>query len=99
MPYARFWLDGAPGTVSTVEGGASPMGKLLLMPVKGPTTSRIYPPKVFPKVKPPAGFADDLREPVVARERRAGLPLTRARTGPYTSSIVKASSPTSRNSV
>ncbi|HET8949422.1 MAG TPA: hypothetical protein VFN44_02895 [Solirubrobacteraceae bacterium] len=56
MPYARYWLDGAPGTVSTVEGGASPMGKLLLMPVKGPTTSRIYPPKVFPKVKTPEGF-------------------------------------------
>lgn len=56
MPYARFWLDGAPGTVSTVEGGASPMGKLLLMPVKGRTTSRIYPPKVFPKVKTPAGW-------------------------------------------
>ena len=56
IPYVRYWLDGAPGTVSTVEGGASPMGKLLLMPVKGPTTSRIYPPKVFPKVKPPAGF-------------------------------------------
>jgi hypothetical protein len=56
MPFARFWLDGAPGTVSTVEGGASPMGKLLLMPVKGPTTSRIYPPKVFPKVKTPEDF-------------------------------------------
>ena len=56
MPFARFWLDGAPGTVSTVEGGASPMGKLLLMPVKGPTTARIYPPKIFPKVKTPAGF-------------------------------------------
>jgi hypothetical protein len=56
MPFARFWLDGAPGTVSTVEGDASPMGKLLLMPVEGPTTSRIYPPKVFPKVATPAGF-------------------------------------------
>ena len=56
MPYARFWLDGAPGTVSTVEGGASPMGKLLLMPVKGASTARIYPPRIFPKVKTPAGF-------------------------------------------
>jgi hypothetical protein len=56
MPFARFWLDGAPGTVSTVEGGASPMGKLLLMPVKGPSTSRIYPPTVFPKVETPAGW-------------------------------------------
>jgi hypothetical protein len=56
MPYARFWLDGAPGTVSTVEGGASPMGELLLMPVKGRTTSRIYPPRVFPKVETPASW-------------------------------------------
>ncbi len=56
MPYARFWLDGAPGSVTTVEGGASPMGKLLLMPVKGPSTRRIYPPGVFPKVKTPDGF-------------------------------------------
>jgi hypothetical protein len=56
IPFARFWLGGAPGTVSTVEGRASPMGKLLLMPVKGPTTRRIYPPKVFPKVATPAGF-------------------------------------------
>ena len=76
MPFARFWLDGAPGTVSTVEGGASPMGKLLLMPVEGPTTSRIYPPKVFPEVETPAGFTDDLREPVVARQRRAGVRLS-----------------------
>jgi len=56
MPFARYWLDGAPGTVSTVEGGASPMGELLLMPVKGPTTSRIYPPKVFPQVRTPEDF-------------------------------------------
>ncbi len=71
MPYARFWLDGAPGSVSTVERGASPMGKLLLMPVKGPTTRRIYPPKVFPKVATPEALHDDLREPLVARQRRA----------------------------
>ena len=56
MPYARFWLDGAPGSVTTVEGGASPMGKLLLMPVKGPSTRRIYPPGVFPKVMTPDDF-------------------------------------------
>jgi len=56
IPFARFWLDGAPGTVSTVEGGASPMGRLLLMPVKGPTTRRIYPPAVFPRVTTPAGW-------------------------------------------
>jgi hypothetical protein len=56
MPYARFWLEGEPGTVSTVEGGASPMGDLLLMPVRGPSTRRIYPPEVFPDVAVPAGW-------------------------------------------
>jgi hypothetical protein len=56
IPFARFWLGGAPGTVSTVEGRASPMGKLLLMPVKGPTTKRIYPPGIYPEVAVPAGW-------------------------------------------
>ena len=27
IPFVRFWLDGAPGSVGTVEGGASPMGQ------------------------------------------------------------------------
>jgi len=56
MPFARFWLGGPPGTVSTVEGGASPMGDMLLMPVRGPSTRRIYPPSEFPRVRTPAGF-------------------------------------------
>jgi len=56
MPYMRYWLDGDPGTVSTVEGGASPMGDLFLMPVKGPTTRRIYPPAIYPKVATPQGW-------------------------------------------
>jgi hypothetical protein len=56
MPYMRYWLDGDPGSVSTVERGASPMGDMLLMPVKGPTTRRIYPPKIYPKVATPQGW-------------------------------------------
>jgi len=56
MPYARFWLEGAPGTVSTVEAGASPMGRMLLMPVKGPSTRRIYPPGIYPEVATPSGW-------------------------------------------
>jgi len=56
MPYARFWLEGAPGTVSTVEGGASPLGRMLLMPVRSPTTRRIYPPGIYPEVAVPAGW-------------------------------------------
>jgi hypothetical protein len=56
MPFIRWWLDGPPGSVTTVEGAASPMGRLLLLPRKGPTTRRIYPPAVFPKVAVPAGW-------------------------------------------
>jgi hypothetical protein len=57
MPFIRWWLDGAPGTVTTVEGGASPMGRMLLMPRKGPTTRRIYGPATFPKVTVPQGWS------------------------------------------
>ena len=56
IPYARLWLGGAPGTVSTVEGGASPMGRMLLMPVAGPSTRRMYNPADFPRSKTPAGW-------------------------------------------
>jgi hypothetical protein len=56
MPFARWWLDGAPGSVTTVEGRTSPMGRMLLMPRKGPTTRRIYGPRTFPKVAVPAGW-------------------------------------------
>jgi hypothetical protein len=54
IPFARWWLDGPPGSVTTVTGGASPMGRVLLMPRRGPTTRRIYGPRTFPKVAIPA---------------------------------------------
>jgi hypothetical protein len=56
MPFIRWWLDGPPGSVTTVEGGASPLGRMLLLPRKGPTTRRIYGPATFPKVTVPAGW-------------------------------------------
>jgi hypothetical protein len=56
MPFIRWWLDGPPGSVTTVKGGADPLGKLLLMPRKGPSTRRIYGPATFPKVAIPAGW-------------------------------------------
>jgi hypothetical protein len=56
MPFIRWWLDGAPGSVGTVKGGADPLGKLLLMPRHGPTTRRIYGPATFPRVAIPAGW-------------------------------------------
>jgi hypothetical protein len=56
MPFIRWWLAGPPGSVTTVEDGASPLGRMLLIPRKVPTTHRIYGPKTFPHVKPPAGW-------------------------------------------
>jgi hypothetical protein len=56
IPFARFWLDAPPGTVHTVESGASPMGKLLLMPRRTRATRRVYTAKTFPKVAVPAGY-------------------------------------------
>ena len=61
MPFIRFWLDGDPGSVTTVEGGADPMGRMLLMPRRGPTTRRIYTPEVFPDVATPAGWREIYR--------------------------------------
>jgi hypothetical protein len=42
LPYARFWLGAAPGTVTTVESGASPMGDLLLVPRRTRATRRFF---------------------------------------------------------
>jgi len=56
MPFIRFWLDGDPGSVRTLEGGAAPMGRMLLLPRRGWSTGRFYRPATFPKVKVPAGY-------------------------------------------
>jgi hypothetical protein len=56
MPFIRWWLDGPPGSVTTVEDGASPMGRMLLMPRRGPTTRRIYGADTYPKVAVPPGW-------------------------------------------
>jgi hypothetical protein len=63
IPGARFWLDGRPGSVTTVEGGASPMGKLLLLPRRNRSTSRIYRAGAFPRVQPPADYRQIYRNP------------------------------------
>jgi hypothetical protein len=63
IPFARFWLDGAPGSVRTVENGASPMSKLLLMPRRNRSTGRIYRADAFPQVRPPAGYKQIYRNP------------------------------------
>jgi 4-amino-4-deoxy-L-arabinose transferase-like glycosyltransferase len=53
IPFVRWWLNGPPGSVGTVKGGASPLGRMLLLPRKGPTTRRIYGPRTFPRVAVP----------------------------------------------
>jgi hypothetical protein len=56
VPYIRWWLDGPPGSVGTVERRAGTVGRMLLLPRHSRTTRRIYPPQVFPTVRPPAGW-------------------------------------------
>jgi hypothetical protein len=56
IPFIRWWLDGAPGSVGTVKGGASPLGRMMLLPRRSPTTRRIYGPATFPKARPPGDW-------------------------------------------
>jgi hypothetical protein len=55
IPYIRFWLDGPPGSVGTIADGASPLGKLLLVPRRVKTTRRFY-RETLPRVERPAGW-------------------------------------------
>jgi hypothetical protein len=56
IPFLRYWLGGDPGSVGTVASGASPMGRVLLLPRRGRTTRRIYNRRTFPQVERPDGF-------------------------------------------
>lgn len=55
IPYIRFWLDGDPGSVDTVENGASPLGRLLLVPRRTKLASRFY-RENFPTYAPPPSY-------------------------------------------
>jgi hypothetical protein len=55
IPYVRFWLDGPPGSAGTPESGASPLGRLLLVPRPAPHVRRFY-RENFPRVGRPAGY-------------------------------------------
>jgi hypothetical protein len=55
MPYLRYWLDGDPGSVGTVEKGADPLGRLLVVPRRVPHVKRFY-RENFPNVTPPASY-------------------------------------------
>lgn len=56
IPFLRFWLGGDPGSVGTVASGASPMGRVLVLPRRGRSTRRIYSRGEFPQVEKPAGM-------------------------------------------
>jgi hypothetical protein len=55
IPYIRWWLDGDPKSVGTVENGASPLGKLLLVPRRTMLANRFY-KENFPAYQPPASY-------------------------------------------
>jgi hypothetical protein len=55
IPYIRWWLDGDPGSVNTVENGASPLGRLLLRPRRTRLTQRFY-QENFPTYAPPPTY-------------------------------------------
>jgi hypothetical protein len=52
IPYLRWWLDGRPGSVGTIEKHASRMGRLLLVPRPTYYAKRFY-KSAFPHVTPP----------------------------------------------
>jgi hypothetical protein len=55
VPYLRYWLDGKPKSVGTIEKRASPLGRMLVVPRDVPLARRFY-KKNFPQVTPPSGY-------------------------------------------
>lgn len=55
IPYVRFWLRGDPKTVSTPEAGASPLGRVLLLPRPVRPARQFY-RDAMPTMAPPAGW-------------------------------------------
>jgi hypothetical protein len=61
IPFVRYWLDGAPGSVRTVESGANRMSRMLLLPRRNRATRRVYSLKTFPIVRAPDGYTQIYR--------------------------------------
>lgn len=55
VPYIRFWLGGDPDSVSTVEDGGRPVGRLLLLPRRSKAATRFYRAS-FPTHAAPASY-------------------------------------------
>lgn len=56
IPYIRWWLDGDPKSVGTIESNASPLGKLLLVPRRTKLATRFY-QENFPAYAPPPTYS------------------------------------------
>ena len=57
MPYLRYWLEGKPGSVQTIEKRASPLQAILVTPRPVPHVRRFY-RENFPRVTPPRGYGE-----------------------------------------
>lgn len=55
VPHLRYWLDGAPRSVRTLEGGSGVATALFLAPRADPLVTRFYGAN-FPAVRPPPGY-------------------------------------------
>src|SRR3954470_10265268 len=55
IPYLRWWLDGNPGSVGTIENGSMPRGRLVLTPRPVRLTQRFY-QENFPRYTRPPGY-------------------------------------------
>ncbi|CAA9467606.1 MAG: hypothetical protein AVDCRST_MAG38-863 [uncultured Solirubrobacteraceae bacterium] len=55
IPFIRYWLDGAPGSVGTIKSGASPMGRLFLVPRRSRLAKRTF-RENFPVFTVPQGY-------------------------------------------
>src|SRR2546423_13750964 len=55
FPYIRWWLDGTPGSVGTIENGSMARGRLVLTPRRTRLTTRFYQVN-FPRYTRPAGY-------------------------------------------
>jgi hypothetical protein len=61
IPFIRFWLGGEPGSVRTLEGGAAPMGRMLLLPRRNKMTRRMFNNVRYPNVRVPADYRQIFR--------------------------------------
>jgi hypothetical protein len=55
IPYLRYWLGTGPGSVGTVEAGASPLRGVLLLPRRVALMRRFY-QENYPQLAPPPGY-------------------------------------------